>query len=319
MILARLSPACPLSLAPPYSMLLLRPARLPSISSSFSTCRDSIESALLLCDTQHDDRNYDDGSIDAIFLGGNHIGDRGVARIVDGLEDYIQYRKLYLCDNRISRNGVHLISQSLRLNKSLIELSLADNSIGDFGASLLATSLTENVTLKILNLENNRIGCEGTKSIAGAMMHNTVLQYLVLSENPIGDDGARALLRCIFDTASLKSLHNSNHTIISIILKKATCIKDGRILRDIKTYLKVNRVADNLQQLAAKRKIISCIRENPLLLTRCNLELVVLPHVLSLLASQLDLATMNVILKLLFDQVMPIDTNSKTTMNECIT
>ena len=261
---------------------------------------------MLLCDTRHDDNSNEDEIIDAIFLGGNHIGDKGVARIVDGLEDYIQYRKLYLCDNRISRNGVHLISQSLRLNKSLMELSLADNSIGDFGASLLATSLTENVTLKILNLENNRIGCEGAKAIAGAIMQNTVLQYLVLSENPIGDDGARALLRCIFDTASLKSVHNSNHTIISIILKKVTFIKDGRILRDIKTYLKVNRVANNLHQSAAKRKILSCIRENPLILTRCNLEPAVLHHVLSLLASQLDLTAMNVTLKLLFDQVMQI-------------
>jgi|SaaInl74LU_5_DNA_1037368.scaffolds.fasta_scaffold26012_1 hypothetical protein len=289
-------------------MPLLR-ARLPS---SFSTCRDSIESALLLCDAQHDEHNNNDESIDAIFLGGNHIGDKGVARIIDGLEDYIQYRKLYLCDNRISKYGVHLISQSLKHNTTLIELSLADNSIGDTGASLLAASLQENNTLEILNLENNGIGCEGTKSIVGALLHNTVLRCLMLSENPIGDDGAKAILRCLRDTSSLHNLYNSNHTIVSIILKKPH-IKSSKILRDIKSYLRVNRMASNIPQLAARRKLLLCVREDPTILTKCfvtirerdpDIGLAMMPRILWLLASQLDLATVNVILKLILDQIV---------------
>ena len=283
-----------------------RPRLLPSRSSSFSTCRDSIESALLLCDSQKDDHN-NDGSIDAIFLGGHHISDKGVERIVDGLEDHCmqKYRRLFLCDNRISLCGVHLISQSLKHNNTLIELSLANNAIGDSGASLLATSLKENDILEILNLENNGIGHEGTESIVSAMMHNTVLKYLVLSENPIGDVGATALLRCIRDTSSLQNLHNSNHTIVSIILKKVTLIKDGRILRDIKNSLKVNRMAGNLPQLAARQKILSCIRVDPLVLSRCNLGLPVMPQVLSPLACHLELETMNFTLKHFFGQIMP--------------
>jgi len=290
-------------------MPLLR-ARLPS---SFSTCRDSIESALLLCDAQHDEHNNNDESIDAIFLGGNHIGDKGVARIIDGLEDYIHYRKLYLCDNRISKYGVNLISQSLKHNTTLIELSLAGNSIGDTGASLLAASLQENNTLEILNLESNGIGCEGTKSIVDALLHNTQLRCLVLSENPIGDDGAKAILRCLRNTSSLHNLlHISNHTIVSIILKKPH-IKSGKILRDIKSYLRVNRLASNIPQLAARRKLLLCVREDPTILTKCfvtirerdpDIGLAMMPRVLWLLASQLDLGTLNVILKLIFDQIV---------------
>lgn len=276
--------------------------KIPSISASFSTCRDSVESALYICDAQHTDNDNDnDGGIDAIFLGGNHIGDRGVARIVNGLEDCIQYRKLYLCDNRISQHGVNLLSQSLRCNKTLIELSLGDNNISDEGARLLASSLKENDTLEILNLENNGIGCEGTKAIVDAMLHNTVLQYLVLSENPIGDDGAKALRRCIWDTSSLLNLHRCNHTLLSIILKKVTRVKDGRILRDIKSFLKVHRT-----QFAATRKVLLCVRENPWILIKYilrtrednpGLELAIMPRILSLLASQPDLATMNIIMQ----------------------
>ncbi len=281
-------------------------AKLPSISASFSICRDSIESALLICDAQHNDDNDSDGSIDAIFLGGNHISDRGIARIVDGLDDYIQYRKLYLSYNRISQYGVNLISQSLRCNKTLIELSLGDNAMGNEGARLLASSLKENDTLEILNLEKNGIGCEGTKAIVDAMLHNTVLQYLVLSENPIEDDGAKALRRCIKDTSSLLNLHRCNHTLLSIYLKKVTLVKDGRILRDIKRYLKVNRMSNNSPQIAATRKILMCVREKPWILTdyiirtredNPGLEMAIMPKILSLLASEPDLATMNIIMQ----------------------
>ena len=269
-------------------------------------CLDYIESALFICDTQHSSgEDENDGNIDAIFLGGNHIGDRGVARIVYGLEDYIQYRKLYLCDNRISQDGALLISKSLRHNKTLIELSLGNNLIGDEGACLLASSLSQNDTLEILNLENNGIGCRGTKAIVElGLMHNSVIQYLVLSENPIEDDGAKALLRCIRDTSSLANLYLCNHTLLSIILKKVTL--DGRILRDIKSYLKVNRMSNNSPVSAATRKILLYIKENPEIFIEYmvrirevnpDLELCIMPRVLSLLGNQQDLATMNIILQ----------------------
>ena len=113
------------------------------------------------------------------------------------------------------------------------------------------------------------IGCEGTKSIVDALLHNTVLRCLALSENPIEDDGAKAILRCLRDTSSLHNLlHNSNHTIVSIILKKPH-IKSGKILRDIKSYLRVNRLASNIPKLAARRKLLLCVREYPSILTKC--------------------------------------------------
>jgi hypothetical protein len=229
-----------------------------------------------------------------------------VARIVDGLEDYIHYRKLFLCDNRITQDGAALISQSLRCNTTLVELSLGDNSIGDEGVFFISASLKENCTLEILNLENNGISCKGIGYIVDAMLYNTVIQHLVLSQNPIEDVGAKALLRCIRDNSSLANLYLSNHTLLSIILKKVTLVKDGRILRDIKSYLKVNRMADNVH--VPTRKILHYIRETPHFLidyifkmrednNNPDLALCLMPRILSLIGSHHDLATINIILQ----------------------
>jgi len=230
-----------------------------------------------------------------------------VARIVDGLEDYIQYRKLFLCDNRISMTGALLISNSLRHNKTLIELSLGNNLIGDEGACIIASSLKENNTLEILNLENNGIGNRGVKAIVElGLMQNKMIQYLVLSENPITEIGAKSLLHCIKDTSSLKNLYLCNHTLLSIILKKVPVV-DRRILRDIKSYLKVNRANNSPSELsAAKCKILLCIKENPQSLIEYmvrirednpDLELSLVPWILSLLCKHHDLATVNTILQ----------------------
>ena len=282
---------------------------MPLLRRTASCCLDSIESALFICDAQKNNSSGDDDyNTDTIFLGGCHINDRGVARIVDGLEDYIQYRKLFLCDNRISMSGALLISNSLKHNKTLIELSLGNNLIGDEGACIIASSLKENNTLEILNLENNDIGNRGVKAIVElGLMHNTTMQYLVLSENPITDDGAKSLLHCIRDTSSLTNLYLCNHTLLSIILKKVPVV-DRRILRDIKSHLKVNRVSNNSpsELSAAKRKILLHIRENPRSLIECmvrirednpDLELSLVPWILSLLCKHHDLATVNTIIQ----------------------
>ena len=282
---------------------------MPLLRRTASCCLDSIESALFICDAQKNNNSGDDDdNTDTIFLGGSHINDRGVARIVDGLEDYIQYRKLFLCDNRISMTGALLISNSLRNNQTLIELSLGNNLIGDEGACIIASSLKENNTLEILNLENNDIGNRGVKAIVElGLMQNKMMQYLVLSENPITDDGAKSLLHCIRDTSSLTNLYLCNHTLLSIILKKVPVV-DRRILRDIKSYLKVNRVSNNSpsELSAAKRKILLHIRENPHSLIEYmvrirednpDLELSLMPWILSLLCKHHDLATVNTIIQ----------------------
>lgn len=277
-----------------------------------SSCLDSVE-ALLESDagTADDGEEFDrhGGGVGAIFLGGNHLGDKGVERIVDGLDDNCrEYYKLYLCDNRIGLQGAACISNSLRHNITLMELSLGNNHIGDEGAKDLASSLKSNGTLQMLNLENNNIGPVGTTALATALEHdNNSLQWLVLSENPIGDEGAKTMLQCIGNTTSFYHLERCNHTLLSIILKKVTLVKDNTTLRKIQCYLKINRLAVPSASLAAQRKILAHVKENPNVLLDYftaiqrddagkGLYNLLHPLILALLGYESDLSTIFVVL-----------------------
>ena len=234
------------------------------LSSSISSCRDYIGSILEFnVGTSHaaDDGEEFEG---VIFLVGKHLRDRGVARVVDGLQDPCrEYSKLFLCDNRIGHLGASLISCALNYDSNLIELSLGNNHIGDEGAMHLARSLVHNDTLKTLNLENNNIGPKGFTVLSKCLEHhNTALQWLVLSENPIGDEGARALLRCVGNTFSFDTLLKCNHSLRSVILKKVTQVTGNVTLRKIDCYLKINRLSSPSSTLAARRKVLRFAKEN---------------------------------------------------------
>mmetsp|Transcript_16870 Transcript_16870/g.29034 ORF Transcript_16870/g.29034 Transcript_16870/m.29034 type:complete len:310 (-) Transcript_16870:200-1129(-) len=240
------------------------------LSPSFSSCLDSVEAVFegdagAIAADDGEDFVRDGGRVGGIFLGGNHLGDKGVARIVDGLEDPCrQYYKLYLCDNRIGRQGASFISYSLKYNATLMELSLGNNHIGDEGARHMASSLVVNNCLQMLNLENNSIGPAGTTVIANALEHsNKSLHWLVLSENPIGDEGAKAILQCIGNSNSLEHLKRCNHSLLSVVLKKVTQVKDVATLRKIQCYLKTNRLSFPSPISAAQRKILLYVKENP--------------------------------------------------------
>ena len=131
-----------------------------------------------------------------IFLIGCNMKNKGVERVVDGLQDPCrEYSKLFLCDNRIEKLSASFLSYALKNDSCLTELSLAHNDIGNDGAESLAHALRFNGTLKMLNLEKNNIGPRGVAALSKCLERsNTTLQWMVLSENPIGDEGAKSLL-----------------------------------------------------------------------------------------------------------------------------
>ena len=284
------------------------------LSTSFSSCLDSVE-AVFESDAgmagADDGKDFvpDGGRVGAIFLGGNHLGDKGVARIIDGLEDHCrEYYKLYLCDNRIGHQGASIISCSLKYNTTLMELSLGNNHIGDEGARHLASLLVVNDSLEMLNLENNNIGPAGITALATALEHdNNSLRCLVLSENPIGDEGALSMLQCIGNSFSLDHLQRCNHSLLSVILKKVTQVKDTTTLRKIQSYLKTNRLAVPSPISASQRKIFLYVKENPnalldyvSILRRDDTEKEMygcMALILALLGKQYDLSSTFVVLK----------------------
>ena len=263
---------------------------------------------------------HEDGESEgAIFLVGNHIRDKGVARIVDALKEpcFREYYKLYLCDNRVGRLGASCISTALNYNTTLRELSLGNNHIGDEGARYLADALTQNGTLEMLNLEKNSIGPIGITALAIALENdNKSLKWLVLSENPIGDEGVSSILRCVGNTSTFERLQNCNHCLLSVTMRKITQIKDSAIaIRRIQTYLKINRLSVNSSRLLVQRKVIQSVRENQTALLEYlsvvqnrygPKEMYCALHILSLLGEQGDLSTLFEVLKNT-PQLFPID------------
>mmetsp|Transcript_1427 Transcript_1427/g.3607 ORF Transcript_1427/g.3607 Transcript_1427/m.3607 type:complete len:308 (+) Transcript_1427:220-1143(+) len=285
-----------------------------SWSSLSSSCLDSVEalfqSDVGMIDANEDGEEFirDGGHEGAIFLGGNHLGDKGVARIVDGLHDPCrEYYKLYLCDNRIGHLGASILSYSLKYNTALMELSLGSNHLSDEGATYLASSLSVNNTLEMLNLENNNIGPSGVTALAHTLEHeNNSLHWLVLSENPIGDEGTMQILKCIGNSSSFDCMETCNHYLLSIVLKKVTKVKDTTLLRKIQCYLKINRLSVPSPRLAAQRKMLMQVNENPnaLLDFFCTMQrddagmvIYLKTCILALLGGHGDLSTSFVVLK----------------------
>lgn len=287
------------------------------ISSSLSSCLDSVEAIFdtdLMGTMAMDASGYDggeefvrDGGCEgAIFLVGNHLGDKGVARIVDGLQDPCrEYYKLYLCDNRIGHVGASYLSYSLKYNTTLMELSVGNNHIGDDGAIHLASALSVNNTLQMLNLENNDIGPKGITALATVLENkNNSLHWLVLSENPIRE-GANAILQCIGNTSSFEHLQRCNHSLLSIVLKKCEVADTTTTLRKIKCFLKINRSSVRTSpRKAAQLKVLMHVKENPKDLLDyfakrddANMEMQCIVQILAMLGYQDELSTSFVIMK----------------------
>ncbi|EJK74124.1 hypothetical protein THAOC_04218 [Thalassiosira oceanica] len=170
----------------------LRLITLPSIPSSFSSCLDHGA----VNNESEEDASSDGGTINAVFLGSHHLGDRGVERIADGLEDSCRlYFRIHLDNNQITTKGAQLISSSLKHCPTLLELSLADNPLSNEGARHLASSLVCNDTLEMLNVSNCGIGALGVDALSYVLEHNNAsLRWLDLSSNPMGDAGSQSML-----------------------------------------------------------------------------------------------------------------------------
>ena len=239
----------------------LRLITLPHVPSSWSSCLDHVA----VNNMSAEDASSDGGTVGAVFLGSHHLGDRGVERIVDGLEDSCRlYYRIHLDNNQVTRKGAQLISCSLKHCPTLLELSLADNPLSNEGARHLASSLMCNNTLEMLNISNCGIGPSGVDALSYALEHNNAsLRWLDLSSNPMGDAGSQSMLRCIANERSFDLLLSCNHSLHGIILKKVTLEDKRRTLSRIMNYLKVNRKHSDSPMRIPQLKVLHHINENP--------------------------------------------------------
>ena len=127
-----------------------------------------------------------------VQLNNLNIGDKGVKKLSQLLQDSIYLETLSLITNNISDYGASTIAD-LKALPHLRHLSLDSNHIGDKGVEKLSQLLHDLINLKALSLERNGITDNGVSTIANLMKALPLLQHVYLSHNHIGGRGAALL------------------------------------------------------------------------------------------------------------------------------
>jgi len=158
--------------------------------------------------------NNSDISITKLDLDGLGVDSR-ILRLLSGplLSGETRVRELYLQHNWIDPEGATCIARILSKDKHLKHVSLAHNPVGNVGVMAIASALEQNSSLEKLDLRNCDIDDDGIQKLAHSLKHNSRLRYLYLEGNHISSVGISSLLKCVYDTTSMQSLWESNHTL----------------------------------------------------------------------------------------------------------
>mmetsp|Transcript_7957 Transcript_7957/g.11968 ORF Transcript_7957/g.11968 Transcript_7957/m.11968 type:complete len:370 (-) Transcript_7957:156-1265(-) len=158
--------------------------------------------------------NDRDISINTLNLDGLGV-DSQILRLLSGplISGETRVMELYLQNNWIGPEGATCIARILSKDNYLRHVSLAHNPVGNVGVMAIASALEQNATLEKLDLSHCDIDDGGIRKLALSLKSNTRLKYLHLEGNYISSVGISCLMKCVYDTASMQSLWESNHTL----------------------------------------------------------------------------------------------------------
>jgi len=115
-------------------------------------------------------------------------------------------------------------------------------------ASFLAGN---NCMLRKLDLYQNRIRDDGCMVIAESLRTNKRLRWLSVGMNNITSDGFASFIPAVYDTSSIDSTLNSNHT-----LEQVTTYRERFAPRELLDILRMNKTTD--KRSTAKLKVLRC-------------------------------------------------------------
>ena len=185
----------------------------------------------------------------SLHLGSNNFGRDGIKVALNYFENNPQLEKFRLYNNPINHeDDINQLCEIIKVHPAIKEIELDDcfdeeidgdkilrsimtagenklksidlcsNEIATGESTFIADFLATNPILKKLVLENNQLDDKDAKSIAEALKHNTNLRFLDIAENvDITNSGWDALRKAEFDSTSLNSAADSNHTCHIVI------------------------------------------------------------------------------------------------------
>ncbi|KAF8295113.1 Leucine-rich repeat, ribonuclease inhibitor subtype domain-containing protein [Trypanosoma cruzi] len=149
--------------------------------------------------------------MESLFLVSNHLTQRGMPTLCDGILSSRHIRELTLAFNVLGDGGASVVAKALRGHPSLRSLDISDNRIGDAGAVDVAAHLIlpRESRLESLNLSVNCIRDVGFSAISEAVRNTQSRRLIHLDlggNHEVGSDGRGALIKCMESMRHLQSL-----------------------------------------------------------------------------------------------------------------
>jgi hypothetical protein len=145
------------------------------------------------------------------------------------------------------------------------------------GAVKIAHYLEGGPPIKHLLLDHNRLNDDDAVLISKALKRNTNLTSIFLSSNNFTSIGVKALLNCVFDSSTLNSISESNHTLASLNIINDQ--ESGDLHGCIESMLLMDRTQKILLALQDKDSLLQYL---------ANVPVELIPEVLAFPCLQVD-------------------------------
>ena len=160
-------------------------------------------------------------TISKLVLGWNTIDDHdlSIATALSGaLKNHPTLESLGFAKCGLS--NVAILEVILEGCKTIKRLAITQEEFGSEAAALLSEFIRSNHSTEHLRLHNNEITDDDTLLLASALRKNSKLLSWNLKNNEITEEGEKTLLNALFDTTSMDSIVDSNHTCMAYTYDK---------------------------------------------------------------------------------------------------
>jgi hypothetical protein len=167
-------------------------------------------------------------------------------------------------------NNIHLTHCDLGSNPKMLSvilqsevkiIDLSSNNIDSLGAVKIAEYLESDPPINRIGLDRNRLNDDDAMLISQALKWNTNLSHLDLERNNITSIGVKTLLTRVFDSSSLTSISESNHTLERLVL--FTRQKNGSLADCIDKLLELDRIDKIILALQHKESLLKYLANVP--------------------------------------------------------
>ena len=191
-------------------------------------------------------------------LGGNKIGDKGIAEIASSLRTNTTILYLNVSGCGISDIGMQSLAEAIAANGSirLERLHISRNNIGDIGIAHIATALQKNTTIKWFSMSDCVISDKQADSLTRALADvSKSLKHLYLSRTNISDTGADHLATALRVNNSFESLVVGGDTTTDVaVLSLVDALKTNTSLKDMSLRWSSTRPVYTLKIMAKSFK-----------------------------------------------------------------